>query len=176
MTYDEQYRWYKNGRLIMKSYDIEGVRSFGLTQEYYDDYIGNQKHIEGDLDLRVTNITNLGKLESISGNLNLYFSKMLPSLGKLESVGGDLNLSRSTEITSLGNLKHVGGHLDLGHSQITSLGNLEHVAGHLHLDDTNITSLGKLKSVGRLIICTRDNTSYDLFMNSEFKDRVRVHR
>ena len=79
--------WYRGGREIVRSYDINRIEVFNITQEYYDDYIGNQKTYDGDLFLSQTNITSLGSLETVNGMLYL---------------GG-------THLTSLGNLKHVGG-------------------------------------------------------------------
>ena len=68
-----------------------------------------QKHIEGDLDLRdfPEEIEDLGNVETISGDLWLNNSKVA-SLGNLTSVGGNLNLYKNKSITSLGNLKKVG--------------------------------------------------------------------
>ena len=150
-----EYRWYKNGRIYVKSDDsvIEYSNIFNITQEYYDDYIGNQKHYEGDLSLYGSEVTSLGKLESVEDDLNLHKSK----------------------VTSLGNLKSVGGFLSLPLTGITSLGNLESVGsygGCLHLQGAELTSLGNLKSVGGIIYCTLDSSTYELFMNSEFRDKV----
>ena len=47
-----------------------------------------QKHIDGDLDLReLPEITDLGNIETVSGNLYLWKSNV-ESLGNLQSVGG----------------------------------------------------------------------------------------
>ena len=81
-----------------------------MTQEYFDDYIGNQKHYSSWLDLYgYVNITDLSNLEIVSGWLDLSFTCMT-SLGKLERVQGDLSL-RGVVLTSLGNLEHVSGQI-----------------------------------------------------------------
>ena len=109
-----------------------------------------QKHIEGDLDLsEVPEITDLGNVETIGGDLNLYNSNVA-SLGNLTSVGGYLNLYHS-KVASLGNLISVGGDLDVSNSKVASLGNLTSVGGDLDLSGSKVTSLGKLQKVGRSI-------------------------
>ena len=146
-----EYRWFKNGRMVVKSVDIERISIYGLTQEYFDDHIGNRKHYEGYLALYETNITSLGKLETVGGYLDL----------------------ESTKIASLGNLKSVGDGLDLNDcSNLTSLGKLEYVRGDLDLSKTNITDLGKLETVGGDIHCTEGSTTHKLLMNSKFADQV----
>ncbi len=146
-----KYRWYKNGRIYVKSRDMERSSIFDITQEYFDDHIGHQTHYDGEeLNLYNTNITSLRKLETVEGWLTLNYSKL----------------------TSLENLKSVGDNLQLGDTNITSLGNLKHVGGRLGLVGTNLTSLGKLEHVGRHIYCTRDSDTHKLLMNSKFKDIV----
>ena len=68
-----------------------------------------QKHIEGDLDLRdfPEEIEDLGNVETISGYLDLYKNQSITSLGNLTSVGGDLDLDKS-KVSSLGKLQKVG--------------------------------------------------------------------
>ena len=106
-----------------------------------------QKHIEGDLDLsEVPEITDLGNVETIGGDLNLYNSNVA-SLGNLTSVGGYLNLYHS-KVASLGNLISVGGDLDVSNSKVASLGNLTSVGGDLDLSGSKVASLEKLTSVG----------------------------
>jgi hypothetical protein len=79
----------------------------------------NQKHIDGDLDLHNTPITDLGQLESVGGNLDL-FDTPITNLGQLESVGGYLYLS-GTPITNLGQLESVGGDLNLSGTPISEM-------------------------------------------------------
>jgi len=51
-------------------------------------------HIEGDLNLHNTKITNLGNLTSVGGSLWLYNTK-ITTLDKLTSVGGNLWLDNT---------------------------------------------------------------------------------
>ena len=62
--------------------------------------------VGGDLDLRDTGVTSLGKLTSVGGSLYLQGTGVT-SLCKLTSVGGSLYL-RDTGITSLSNVKVAG--------------------------------------------------------------------
>jgi hypothetical protein len=73
--------------------------------------------ITDDLDLRYSDIKDLGNLTSVGGHLFLYRSK-LEDLGNLISVGGDLDLSYS-EIEDLGNLTSVGDYLYLGKTPLS---------------------------------------------------------
>ena len=147
-----EYRWYKNGHVIVKSGDSELSDVFGITQEYFDGYVGNQTHRKGNLNLVGSGLESLGKLERVDGNLNLHGSK-ITSLGKIMSVGGGIVLSRTG---------------------ITSLGKLEYVGGDLYIRDTNLTSLGNLDRVGGVIYCTRDSSTLNLLSDSKFKDQVRI--
>ena len=78
-----------------------------------------QTHIKGDLNLTNTNITSLGNLEYVGGNLYLNSCTNLTSLGNLKYVGGTLDLQYCINLTSLDNLKSVGRYLDLGGTNIT---------------------------------------------------------
>lgn len=171
---DKEYTWFKNGHMIVKSWDIERMQHIGptITQEYFDDYIAIHKHHKDSLSLYYNDhIVDLGKLEKVDGDLYLKYTR-IGDLGKLETVGGDLDLD-STEITTLDKLKSVGGFLDLNNcSNITSLGKLEKVGGGMDLEKTNMTSLGNLKSVGGKIYCTEGSDAHKLLMNSKFKHLV----
>lgn len=148
MAYKE-FRWYENGRLIVKSKDVDRVRIYAVSQEYLD-YITSKKQHNGYLDLYNSEITSLGKIEHVDGGVNLMSSK-ITSLGNLKSVNGDLYLFE-TKLKSLGKLESVNGDLILYGVDITSLDNLDHVSG-------------KIK-------CIKDSVAYKLFMNSKFKDQV----
>lgn len=127
-----QYRWYRDGRMIVKSEDEDREDIFGITKEYFDDYISIKRHHNGILNLEGVNIT------------------------------------------SLGNLKSVGGYLALSHTGMTSLDNIEHVGSVLILNETNLTNLGKLERVDGDVYCNVGTTTYDLLMNSKFKDKIRL--
>ncbi len=172
-----QYRWYKNGRMIVKSNDIDRDYISGITQEYFDEYIGVHKRHKRGLFLRQSKITSLGMLESVGGRLHLSDTNNLGTLGKLEHVDHDLLIENSkieslgnlthvrgnvkayaSGVKSLGNLRHVGLHLNLNKCLgLVSLGDLEHVGQNLNLSDTNITSLGNLKHVGEHISLKNTN-------------------
>ena len=144
-----EYRWYKNGRMVTKSGDINMNTVYDVAQEYYDDHIDTSHH-KGDLDLYDSHITSLGKLETVEEDLDLY----------------------NTKITSLGKLETVGGYLDITKTKVTSLGNLRSVRGDLYIIETNLTSLGKLEHVGGRIVCNVGTTAHKLFMDSVFKKQV----
>ena len=148
-----EYNWYKNGRLVIKSEDMEKVWVFEMTQEYFDEYIGNQTHHKG--------------------NLYIPHSTGVTSLGMLEHVDGDLMVDDDhTSLRSLSNLEFVKGELDLSYSKVASLGNLKHVGLDLDLRGTNITDLGKLEHVGGDIYCSTGTTTDELFVNSKFSDKI----
>jgi hypothetical protein len=48
--------------------------------------------MNGDINLLYSEITTIGGLVEVGGNLDLLLCKNLESLGELRSVGGDLNL------------------------------------------------------------------------------------
>jgi hypothetical protein len=84
---------------------------WNFLQEYLESEGNPPYTIDGNLDLRGTDIKSLGNLQSVGGFLDLYESE-IESLGNLHSVGGFLVLD-STKIESLGNIQFVGGDLDL---------------------------------------------------------------
>ena len=94
-----------------------------LLQQFLERRGNPRYELVGDvkLDLR-TDITSLGNLFRVSGNLRLHNSS-IQSLGNLVRVDGNLGLRRSS-IQSLGNLVRVDGDLILAFSSIQSLGNL----------------------------------------------------
>ena len=134
-----------------------------------------QKRLKCDLDLTdFPEITDLGNVETISGFLDLYNSKVA-SLGNLTSVGGYLNLEDS-KVTSLGNLTSVGGNLWLYNSKVASLGNLTSVGGSLYLDNSKVASLGKLQKVGESIYIDDGQFSEELLDKYKklFPGKIRI--
>ena len=107
--------------------------------------------MNGNIDLSESNITTLGGLVEVGGNLNLRFCGNLQSLGKLRSVGGYLGLFGCKNLQSLGELRSVNGKLDLQNCKnLQSLGELRSVGSNLDLSFCqNLQSLGELRSVGR---------------------------
>jgi hypothetical protein len=94
---------------------IPSLKYFNNDWNFLQEYLeseGNPPYtIDGDLDLRQSEIKSLGNLISVGGALHLYKST-IESLGNLQYVGGYLNLYE-TNVESLGNLQYVGGNLDL---------------------------------------------------------------
>ena len=144
------YIWYRNGRDVVKSYDIDRESIYSVTKEYFDDYIGTESLYWRSLNLSGVGVSDLGELQHVSSDLILEKSK-IKSLGKLESVSGKLDL-RNTEIRSLGGLKRVQSHLDLR--------------------GTHITDLGKLEYVGIHIYCIKGSVTHTLLLDSKFKNQI----
>ena len=72
------YRWYKEGRMVVESWDMWRNRLIrrSITQEYYAEYI-QQQQFDGHLDLSESGVTSLGKLEIIKGNLDCHIPRSL---------------------------------------------------------------------------------------------------
>ena len=95
--------------------------------------------MNGDIDLSYSDITTLGGLVEVDGNLNLFECENLKSLGELRSVGGNLILWNCKNLQSLGELISVGGWLDLSYNKkLKSLDKLRSVGGYLYLYFTPI--------------------------------------
>ena len=107
--------WFKNGRPIVSSFHPDRRHVVSSTQEYIDDYI--DKHHNGNLSLRKTNVTSLGGLVSVDGYLDISQTN-ITSLGNLESVGKNL-LVNGVGLTSLGNLESVGGNIFCTEGSVT---------------------------------------------------------
>jgi hypothetical protein len=118
------FSWFANDWNILQAY----LKSKG-TPRYY---------VDGNLDLKNTDIESLGNLVRVEGDLELYESK-IESLGNLEYVGGYLGLYK-TKIKSLGDLKYVGKDFNLSSTKIKSLGNLKYVGGTLYLMGTSLSN------------------------------------
>jgi hypothetical protein len=115
------------------------ANNWDVLQAYLKSKGNPRYYIDGNLDLKNTDIESLGNLVGVEGSLNLFISK-IKSLGNLKYVGGFLNLHDS-KIESLGDLKYVGGFLNLHDSKIESLGNLEYVGGDLYLRNTPLSKI-----------------------------------
>ena len=167
----KKHMWYKNGRLIVGTWDIGRTNITDVTQEYFDEFVGINVSYNGDLFLYNQNISNLGVvLENIQGFLDISFCKV-GSLGGLRNVSGHLDVCGS-HLKALGDLEYVGGYLSIGLTTITTLGGLEYVGDDLYLEESNITSLGDLNFVGGAIHCSHGSPAYELLMNSKFKDQI----
>jgi hypothetical protein len=104
----------------------------------YDGY-----YIDGNIDIRNSDIKEFKHLVRVKGHLKAYESK-IEDLGKLRRVDRGLTLSNTKNLKSLGNLRYVGFDLDLINSNIEDLGYLNQVGRSLDLRYTpNLKSLGK---------------------------------
>jgi hypothetical protein len=109
--------------------------------------LGNLVRVEGDLELKSVKIKTFEDLVRVDGNLDLIGLDM-KSFGSLKYVGGNVSLFL-TSTDSVGDLEYVEGNLDLGHTQINSLGNLKYVGGDLDLVRTPLawrTTKNEIKS------------------------------
>jgi hypothetical protein len=110
---------------------------WNFLQEYLESEGNLPYTIDGDLDLRYSEIKSLGNLLSVGGNLNLF----------------------ETEIKSLGNLRSVGGFLVLDFAKIESLGNIQFVGGDLYLRVTPIARKYSEKEIRQMV-----NVGGDIYM------------
>jgi len=134
------------------------------TYEIVDGVYKGPEVFEGYLDLRNSQVTDLGCLKEVGRSLYLQGTQ-ITSLGNLKSVGGYLDLS-GTKVKDLGNLKSVGGNLYLGDSQIKDLGDLKSVVGYLFLpDSTNIKDFKSYKEEAEDFLNTTKYKDYPLHMN-----------
>jgi hypothetical protein len=102
---------------ILKLPGIEYFGGWDMMQKFLNKKGNPLYSVDGDLDLRGTDISSLGSLTSVSGCLDLSY----------------------TDISSLGNLTSVGSYLDLRGTNISSLGNLVSVDGDLYLRNTPLS-------------------------------------
>jgi hypothetical protein len=106
------------------------LNNIPLTKEELD--------IEGDLNLKNTNITSLPEGLKVGGTLDLSFCTELTSLSKGLKVGGDLNLFYSN-ITSLPEGLKVGGYLSLIGTNMTTLPKGLEVGDFIFIRNTPLT-------------------------------------
>jgi len=166
---------------ILKNREYRGNLDLSNIEGIPD--LGNLRVVYGNIDLRWSKITSLGKLERIEGNLNaqhtgledlgeLKYAKgsvdiagcKMVDLGNLEEVEGDLNIYFNGNIKDLGHLRYVGGDLNADRCiRLESLSRLEEVDGSIHLKDcNNLVSIGWLKKVGKDLILI-DSKVRDLY-------------
>jgi len=164
-----------------KKQGYDGIKLYGDLSFYSNSWKDFERlfehviEIDGNLDLRRTNIKSLGNLESVSGYLDLGYCEDLVSLGNLKYVGDYLILKNTnmttlnnletvgsnlreygsflelsdTPIRDFGKLRYVGGDITLWNNKtLTSFGDLEEVGGFLSVNESNIKSIGKLRKVG----------------------------
>ena len=108
--------------------------------------LGKLQTIGGNANFENSQITSLGNLQMIGGYAN-FIDSQITDLGKLQLIGGNANFENS-QITSLGKLQTIGGNAYFENSKITNLGNLQLIGGYAWFRDSQITSLGKLQTIG----------------------------
>lgn len=134
------------------------------TQAEVDAFVAqypNCTEINGNLTIEgwdVTNLSNLGSLNSITGNLNMYLvnsSASLTGLQNITTVGGRVYIEfQRPNVDYLSGLTSVGGLVVAG-AGITNLNGLSNITGHIpgNLEVfgnpiANLTGLNNITSVG----------------------------
>lgn len=172
---DQLIKQINSSEIIEKDLDLAGaknIKTLGIKLT----------EVLGDLNLSKTNITSLGNLKKIHGNLflrncqsifslgqlikanGLYASdSSLETLGSFRSCGGDCNL-KNTNIKNLNNLNKVSGYLNLENTPIESIKNLNQVKLFLNLKNTpNLSVLGERpESVNNILYDKGSKTEYVL--------------
>jgi len=116
------------------------------TYEIIDGVYKGPEVFEGDLDLRYTQVKDLGNLKEVGRSLYL----------------------KGSQVKDLGNLKTVGVNLYLRDTQIISLGCLKSVVGCLYLpDSTKIENFKSYKKEAETFLKEIKPLDYPLHMNHE---------
>ena len=118
-------------------------KDLGIKENDLFKYIEEIQHY---LSLRDSDLTDLGSLKKIGGNLTVANSN-IQSLGKLEYIGGNADFENS-KIRNTGALKKINCSCTFNNSEIEDLGDLEYIGGLLNLKDTQIKQLKNLKYIG----------------------------
>jgi len=122
-----------------------------FLQEYLEK-IGNPPFkLIGSVDLRYTEVFDLGKLVGVTGGLVIRESP-IHTLGDLEFVGGIFDAVKTLYLKSLGKLRVVGATCIVKNSMVRDLGDLERVGGTLNIYGSRVESLGNLKFINRDLI------------------------
>ena len=87
-----KYIWYKDGKITVRSHDKQGENLYDISKEYFDECIASKKVYHHTLNLTGSDITTLGELEEVHGDLYLHFTR-LESLGNLKFVEGLIHCS-----------------------------------------------------------------------------------
>lgn len=107
----------------------------------------NVKYINGNADLRNSQVNSLPNLMLVKGALNIANSKIV-SMPNLTYVGLFANFADS-KIKEVPKLKSVGHDIILIDSQVKSIPNLEVIGRDADFDEVKIEDLPKLKKIGR---------------------------
>lgn len=96
--------------------------------------------------LQEGNLTSLGSLEKVTGDVSLYGLPRLKDLGKLKEVCGYLDLGACSSLLNLGSLEKVGTRLFMTKNlNIKSLGGLKEVGEKVEVDSLILEDYGQLK-------------------------------
>ena len=122
------------------------IGHLSVDSEFLED-LGELSYIKTDLWIHnVTKLKTLCNLEEVGGNINLRYSD-IEDLGKLSRVGGDLNL-RDTKINGLGYLKYIGGNLFLPKSlEILNLEEIEIKGKIRYWNNKEDSQIEKLRNI-----------------------------
>lgn len=118
--------------------------------------------IIGSLGISCSTLTSIGEIREVTGDLwisTYSCTSQITNLGKLESVGGNCRL-RYSNIKNLGCLSKVGGDLILRDSPIENFGTLNFVGGNLFLPKRiqNELDVSKISIQGTLRFWNDDKT------------------
>ena len=122
---------------------VEGYANFENSQVTD---LGRLQSIGGYAYFGDSQVTDLGSLQSIGGYAS-FENSQVTDLGSLQSIGGDANFEDS-QVTELGGLQSIGGDASFGDSQVTELGGLQSIGGDASFGDSQVTELGRLQSIG----------------------------
>ena len=146
---------YKAADFLQNEYNLKTDKPKYCLQDLSNLYVKdgelyNLEIVFGDVDLYDTKIKSLQKIKIITGSIlfedDLNFTN-LTSLGELKLIGGDVNFN-NTKVTSLGELESIGGGAFFDNSNIESLGELQSIGKHAYFGNSKIKSLGELKLIG----------------------------
>lgn len=119
----------------------------------------NITEIHGDVNIDSIDLTNLGSLKTIRGNLWVSERSILKSLNNLEKVYGDVIL-RYSNIEDLGSLTFVEGKLSVRDTPISKFENLKNIKGDFFLPKRlEGLSLKKVEVKGKVRYWNDKNTS-----------------
>lgn len=139
------------------NYNISKLRdSYGMDMDLSNwELIG----ISGGLD--ASNLSNLGKLEIIGGEL--ICGTRLLNLGNLNFVGQNIIFSKNRNITSLGNLEHLGGSL-----VVNKCNNQDYNSSDV------LNDLGKLKTINGDLVLTCCDEKFDFSELEHIKGSLQI--
>ena len=136
--------------IIAKYYEcIEAEICIGDIDFHKTDFkVVPYKVIFGNAYFGLSNIQNLGQLQSIGGDA-FFGSSQVKDLGQLRSIG-EVAYFRNSQVESLGQLQSIGGDAFFEDSQVESLGQLRSIGGDAFFSFSQVKDLGQLRSIGEV--------------------------